>query len=187
MLEQETASHEQKNLETLLQWSAGSASAGLIEHIQILSELLHALPSLIEPGGRLYVLMEDFGRWALEVQEVRSSRQDPNRPGESLRSIEGLGDSWKAENAALLRKLTAYARELGKVDQPAAGTSIASIVETCAALLEGVLDELHVTKTIEESVVGEEKQWIEDRLNAIAEDMVVHMPNDGADAALWRS
>ncbi len=189
MLEYENAGYEQKNLQSLLEWSGGGggASAGLIEHIQVLSELLHELPSLIEDGGRLQRLVSEFEHWISKSQEVRTARGDSGRYWGNLEPVEGLGDSWKAEMAVMLRKLTAYSHNLNKLDQPSAGSSIACVVETCQTLLEGVLDELHMMQTIERDVVSEEKQWIEDHVKMIAEDAGAEILGSNVDQPLWRS
>lgn len=86
-------------------------------------------------------------------------------------SIEGLGDAWKAENAALMRKLTSFARDLSGLDQPGAGSSIATIVSGCESLLDGLLEELGVMQNIEADVVEKEKEWVETRLQGIAADI----------------
>ncbi|KAH7402513.1 hypothetical protein BKA66DRAFT_448939 [Pyrenochaeta sp. MPI-SDFR-AT-0127] len=187
MLEYERTGQEQNNLQALLEWSAGRVSTGLIEHIQILSEPLYELPSLIEPGGRLQRLVGTFEHWILQVQEVRTARHDLTSPKGGLATVEGLGDSWKAENAALIRKLTSFARDLDKLDQPSPGSSIAHIVDTCRSLLDGILDELLAMQTIEAEVVAREKEWVEDRLKAIARDIGAYVVESGPELTPWRS
>lgn len=100
------------------------------------------------------------------VQEVRTARRDRAEGG--MNSIEGLGDAWKAENAALIRKLTSFARDLSRLAQPTAGSSVAAIVNCCESLLDGLLDELKIMQTIEQVVVEKEKEWVESKLQGIA-------------------
>jgi hypothetical protein len=183
MLESERAGQEQKNLQSLLEWSAGGSSTGLVEHIQILSEPLHELPSLVESGGRLQRLVGEFEHWLSWVQDIRSARQDLTGNKDAHGTIEGLGDSWKAENAALIRKLTLLSRDLGRLAQPAPGSSIAYIVEACASILLGILEELQIMQKIEAEVVTKEKDWVEDRLRAIAAGTV---SLDIHETAVWR-
>lgn len=187
MLQYERTGREEKNLQALLEWSAGRASSGLIEHIQILSEPLYELPSLADSGGRLQRLVDNFEHWVLQVQEVRSARQDLALNKGGLATIEGLGDSWKAENAALIRKITSFARDLDKLDQPSPGSSIACIVDACRSLLGGILDELYAMQTIEAEVVSGEKEWVEDRLKTIARDIQAYMVDSSTEMAPWRS
>jgi hypothetical protein len=186
MLENERAAQEQKNLQSLLEWSAGGLSAGLIEHIQVLSEPLHELPSLVESGGRLQRLVNDFEHWSSWVQDIRSARQGSGAAKPALGTIEGLGDSWKAENAALARKLTALACDLDRLASPTPGSSIACIVEACKAILHGILDELQTMQKIETEVVSREKDWVEGRLRLIAQDVGTQWVDAEGQSAAWR-
>jgi hypothetical protein len=169
MLEHERFGQEQKNLQALLEWTGDKSSASLVEHVQVLSGPLHELPSLVQTGGRFQRLVGAFEQWVTWVEEVQSARH--NRTEAGLGSLEGLGDAWKGENAALMRKLTSFARDLDGLSQPAAGSSISSIVDSCKKLLEGLLEELQIMQTIETDVVSKEKEWVETRLQGIANDI----------------
>ncbi|KAL1611442.1 hypothetical protein SLS59_000161 [Nothophoma quercina] len=182
MLEHERSGQEQKNLQALLEWTGAKASASLVEHIQVLSGPLHELPSLVQTGGRFQRHVAAFEQWMSWVEEVRSARESRKEGG--LGSIEGLGDAWKAENAALMRKLTSFSRDLGGLSQPAAGSSIASIIGNCESLLDGLLEELRVMQGIEADVVSKEKEWVETRLQGIAADIGSFLVDDEAPA--WR-
>jgi hypothetical protein len=186
MLENERAAQEQKNLQSLLEWSTGGVSAGLVEHIQILSEPLHELPSLVDSGGRLQRLVGEFQHWLSWVQDIRSARQGHGGAKAALGTIEGLGDSWKAENAALTRKLTVFARDLDRLASPTPGSSIACIVEACKAILHGILDELQTMQKIETEVVSREKEWIEHRLRGIVQDVGTLWVDANGQSAAWR-
>ncbi|KAF1365977.1 hypothetical protein EJ07DRAFT_94141 [Lizonia empirigonia] len=182
MIEHERSGQEQKNLLALLEWTSDRSSASLVEHIQILSGPLHELPSLIATGGRFQRLASAFEQWESWVQEVRSARQ--NRTEVGLGSIEGLGDAWLAEHAALTRKLTSFARDLDGLSQPAEGSSIASIVSSCKTLLAGLLEELRVMQIVEADVVSNEKEWVETRLQGIAADISSFLVDE---APAWRT
>ena len=181
MLEHERSGQEQKNLQALLEWTGDKASTSVVEHIQVLSGPLHELPSLVQTGGRFQRHGVAFAQWVSWVEEVRTARQ--NRTEGAVGSIEGLGDEWKAENAALMRKLTSFARDLGGLSQPAVGSSIASIVDCCETLLGGLLEELRVMQTIEADVVSKEKEWVETRLQGIAADIGSFLVDE---APAWR-
>ncbi|KAI2477738.1 hypothetical protein Ptr902_10900 [Pyrenophora tritici-repentis] len=185
MLENERAGQEQKNLQSLLEWTAGGSS-GLVEHIQILSEPLHELPSLVESGGRLQRLIADFEHWLLWVQDIRSARQNFAGDKKALGTIEGLRDSWKAENAALIRKLTGFSRDLERLATPSPGSSIACILEACTSIIRGTLDELQTMQKIEAEVVTKEKDWVENRLRVIARDVGMSPVDADRQAPAWR-
>lgn len=169
MLEHERSSQEQKNLQALIEWTGGKGSGNLVQHMQVLSGPLHELPSLVQKSGRLQRHAAAFEQWMSWVQEVRKARQHRTEGG--MGTIEGLGDAWKAENAALMRKLSSFARDLSGLAQPAAGSSIASIVSCCESLLDGLLDELRLMQSIEQDTVEKEKEWVESRLQGIAADI----------------
>jgi hypothetical protein len=187
MLEYERAGQEQKNLQALLEWSGDSSSMGLIELVQILSGPLHEVPSLLEPGGRCERLIEEFEHWMARVEHVWSTRSNSAMSDGDSRSIEELGDNWKGENMALIRKVTSFARDLEQVREPSSGSSIAYIVETCTALLRGLSEELQLMQALEIGVVAKEKEWVEARLRAIARDAGVCSIDMDQETAAWRS
>jgi hypothetical protein len=187
MLEHERAGQEQKNLQALLEWSSGTSSLGLMEYIQILSGPLHELPSLLEPGGRSERLTDEFQRWISRVEHIWSTRQGATNRDGHMETIEGLDDDWKAENAALTRKVTSFTRDLEQVRQPSAGSSIASLVDTCRELMKGLSDELHAMQAIEVNVVSKEKEWVENRLQAIALGAGTVSADSNEDVAAWRT
>lgn len=187
MLEHERAGQEQKNLQSLIEWSSGRSSKGLAEHIQALSEPLHELPSLVEPGGRVQRLVGEFEHWISWVQEVRRARQSATGDMAGSRTIEGLGDPWKAESTSLVRKLTTFARALDSLDAPAPGSSLLCIVDSCKALLGGILEELQIMQMIEANLVAKEKFWVEDRLKLIARAIGTSSVNGHEEFAAWRT
>jgi len=170
MRDNERLGQEQKNLLAFRDWNGTNTTSGLFEHIQTLSGPLHELPSLMEPGSRLNRLVDDFDGWLSEVEQVWLARDSLREGSADSKSLEGLGDAWKEQNAALTRKLTVFLRLLEKLPQPTHGSSIACVVSACKQLLDGLLAELQTMKAIEVGVVAKEKQWIEERLRLIAQD-----------------
>lgn len=170
MRQSEQHGREQKNLLALREWNGGNSSSGLVEYIQRLSGPLHGVPSLLGPGGRFCRLVDDFDRWISGVEKTWSVREGQQANGMSSESLEGLGDTWKEENAALMRKLTAFSRDLDALPAPPQDSSIACIVSACSELLRGLLGELQIMQVIETGVVSKEKQWIEGQLHAIGRD-----------------
>lgn len=185
MREYERHGQEQENILALREWSGANSLSGLVEQIQALSGPLHELPSLLDSGGRFDSLASDFARWATWVEDVWTARGGPRGQGGDFGSLEGLGDSWKVENAALTRKLTAFSRDMKRLPQPASGSSVGCIISICKELLGGLLRELQVMQVVESSVVAGEKEWIEERLNAIARDVGARLETNEGRAA-WR-
>ncbi|KAF1964870.1 hypothetical protein BU23DRAFT_491314 [Bimuria novae-zelandiae CBS 107.79] len=183
MQEKERYGQEQKNLLALRDWSGSNSLSGLVEYIQALSGPLHELPSLLDPGGRFFHLVEAYGMWFLRVDEVWSGRREPPAQRSVMHSLEGLGDSWRGEHAAMTRKLTAFARHLDGLPPTVKGSSIAHIVSRCQSLVDGLLSELQVMQVTEAVVVAREKRWVEGRLRNIAQDVEVQPE---ADEEAWR-
>ncbi|KAF2643298.1 hypothetical protein P280DRAFT_393707, partial [Massarina eburnea CBS 473.64] len=184
MCEYERLGLEQNNLLALREWNGSNMPSGLVEHIQALSGPLNELPSLLVSGGRYHRLVHDFDQWITHVDEAWALRN-----GDTIGysgSLEGLGDDWKEENAVLTRKLASLLRDLIRLPQPAQGSSIASIVTTCKQLLEGLTDEMHVMQAIEHVVVAKEKQWVEDRLRVIAQEIGVQLDTNTEGGEAWR-
>jgi hypothetical protein len=186
MQECERAGQEQKNLQALLGWSFELSSMGLIGCIQVLSEPLHELPSLVGPAGRFQRVLDEFISWTSRVEAIWSARLGFTTGDSGLESIEGLGGLWQGETATLAQKVTSFARDLDKLRQPSSGTSIASIVDTCKALLRGLSDELHIMQEIESDVVSKEERWVESRLQTIARDAGYHPVEVDRETASWR-
>lgn len=186
MRENEQQAQEEKSLLALREWNTGDSLSGLVEHIQALSGPLQELPSLLDSGGRYYRLVDEFEGWVSRAEEVWSVRQDPLGNWDALGSLEGLGDAWKRDNAALARKMTALSRDFDRIPQPTPGSSIADMVSTCKQLLNEVSEELQIMQVIEAGIVAKEKQWVEDRLQTIARNVGGRLvESEGKEA--WRS
>lgn len=132
-------------------------------------------------------LTDDFEEWMNWVSQVWEKRERRlQEGGRDLDSAEGLGDAWKAENAALTRKLTVFSRDLETLAEPAAGSSVAAMVSCCRQLLRGMLEELQTMQSIEMEVVLREREWIEGGLAALAEDIGAHPVETQEGSESWR-
>ncbi|PVI06611.1 hypothetical protein DM02DRAFT_638649 [Periconia macrospinosa] len=186
MREYERHGVEQKNLQALRDWNQATMSSGLVKHLQVLSGPLNEVPTLLDAGGRYDELVRHFEQWMAQVEEIRLLRNSSIAGGLSeIGSIEGLGDWWKEENQVLTRKLTSFLRDLDGLQMPAPGSSIAYIVTICKQLLDGLVSELQIMQAINSDVVAREEQWIEDRLQMIAQDIGV-MLGSSEDNEAWR-
>ena len=175
---------EQKNILALRDWNGSKPTSGLVEHIQALSSPLHELPSLLDPGGRYSVLVEEFTKWSSRADEVWYDRIDPRGGKSETRSLEGLSEVWRGEHAAMTRKLTAFAHYLNGLPLAGNGSSVAYIVLQCQSLVNNLLSELQIMQATELEVIAREKLWVEARLRAIAEDIVD--VQGGAEDEAWR-
>ncbi|KAJ4357310.1 uncharacterized protein N0V89_001885 [Didymosphaeria variabile] len=184
MQEKERFGQEQKNMLALREWNGSNSFSGLVQCIEALSGPLHELPSLLNPGGRFFHVVEGFSKWSSTADEVWSARDGSGGRGIAMQSLGELGDAWKEEHAAMTRKLTAFSRDLDTLPPTVTGSSIAHIVSTCQSLVEGLLCELQIMQATEADVVAREKLWVEERLRTIAHDVVD--VDSGADEEAWR-
>ncbi|KAF2741306.1 hypothetical protein EJ04DRAFT_423045 [Polyplosphaeria fusca] len=185
LCETERQGQEQKNVEALRTWCSGDSSLGLMGHMQVLSGPLHELPSLLDAGGRFERIADEFDDWIAQMERIWLMRSEG--AGGSFDSTESLGDSWKAESAALTRKLTTFWRNLEDLNPPTPGSSIASIVATCQELLGLLLEELQSMQKIETSVVAKEKEWVEASLEAVGRDTGPHVGVWHGGNMAWRT
>lgn len=184
MQEKERFGQEQKNVLALREWNGSTARSGLVAHIQALSAPLHELPSLLDPGGRFFHLVEAFSNWFSRVDQVWSVRDGSCGHGGETQSLAGLGDAWKGEHAAMTRRLTAFSRHLDSLPPTVTGSSIAHIVSRCQTLVQGLLSELQIMQATEADVVSREEHWAEERLRSIAQDFIdVDL---GTEEGAWR-
>jgi len=85
--------------------------------------------------------------------------------------VEGLGDAWKVESEALMRKLAALKRDVDALVAPDGGSTVAAVLDACRCLLEDALEEVRVMRVIERGVVDREARWIDEMLWAATGDI----------------
>jgi hypothetical protein len=179
---------ESTNVLALRSWGSGGGM-GLEERIQALDSVLSGVWSLDEPGGRYARVLRRFERWAERMCEVEEARARGDGPGmldgEGVAFVGELDAAWKADCAALARKLEGWGRqlqELGEVpgEEEVQTSSLGVILSRCRALARDRLAELSVMDRIERDAVRREGEWIQ-RMNM----------DDGDDTpragAIWRA
>ncbi|KAF2815874.1 uncharacterized protein BDZ99DRAFT_406258 [Mytilinidion resinicola] len=187
MRDNERQVQEHANLLALQEWTSGTSSFALAENLQLLSGPLHELPRLLDVGGRFRQHVEEFEDWVTWVKELWEQRKKGRESGRmDLSSAEGLGDEWVAENEALLRKVVAFSRDVEQLNDPTPGSSIAVMVSSCRALLDSMLQQLGMMRKVETNAVSKEREWIEQGLLGIANDISSHLvvAQDGCES--WR-
>lgn len=164
MRKNESEVQELVNLHALQEWSSGSATFGLAENIQLLGPLLNELRALTDSGGRHTRVVQEFEQWMGRAEQVWAGRAAARR----VEVVEGLGDEWRVEAAALVRKVSGLAREADRLVAPAWGSSISSVVMGCRALVEGMVGELQLMRRVEAEVGEDEARFVEQGVQGIA-------------------
>lgn len=164
MRKNESEVQELVNLHALQEWKSGSATFGLAENIQLLGPLVNELRALTDSGGRHTRVVQEFEEWAARAEEVWAGRESR----QSVEVVEGLGEGWKVEVAALIRKVTALARDADRLVEPGPGSSISAVVGGCRALVTGMVGELQLMRRVEGEVGSDEARFVDMGLQGIA-------------------
>lgn len=186
----EGAVEEAANIAALLAWAGGGGGGGGDggggggarrgpakpmddERVVLLDAVLSPLWAATERHDKL---ARHFERWARRAEEILASRRDGDGggsggvfrepgPDEELVLLGEMDAAWKAECAALARRLDDWRRklrDLGADHAPPAEdkSSLARILAGCRALVHGMLAELDAMEEIEREAVAEEMRWV---------------------------
>jgi hypothetical protein len=151
------------NTNALKDWCKGDLGL-LAENVTTLSNVVNEVMQLVEDGGRVQQAIEIFEAWITWVEAIYQSR---DRQRSHSEFIEGLGDGWKSEVAALMRKLSNLGRQLdalGKVEQ---GSSLHETLSGFRALTGGAVEELRVVEALENEVVKRERSWVDEQIGGL--------------------
>jgi hypothetical protein len=154
------------NVTALLEWGGGP-DAALGENIQTLAGIVQEVTVMSEENGRVHSCVTSFEEWFEVVQEVRAER------GSAAIFVEGLGEEWRAETTALVRRLSGLWRMLETLERPAEPSSVADIVFGTRDLLKGMLDEITTVVDIEKTVMEREKDWVDEQLRQLEEGLEI--------------
>jgi hypothetical protein len=157
---------QRANITALQEWCKGDFSL-LGEQISNLSNIVGEIMNLLdESGGRVSQVLEMFEAWITWVEAVYASRE--SRGARHAEFIEGLGDGWKSEVGALVRKLQGLSRQLdgiGKVNLcDGERSSLAELMRGLKALTRGAGDELRLVEGLESEVVRKEGRWVDEQI-----------------------
>ncbi|KAF1984203.1 hypothetical protein K402DRAFT_423017 [Aulographum hederae CBS 113979] len=164
---EERQARERINIAALHEWDVGP---GFAENVHVLSSTLREVPGLVEDGGRFAKQVESFEGWISWIGDVWNKREE-NDGQEGLEFAEGLGEAWKAESDALTRKLASLKRDLEGLHCPIGDSSAASVIRSSRRLVDGMLAELRIMRSVEQEVVERERSWVDARLGALTAEM----------------
>ncbi|KAH6627851.1 hypothetical protein F5144DRAFT_631109 [Chaetomium tenue] len=191
----------------------GGGGMGLEEKVVVLDGVVTGLWGMGEPAGRYERVVRGFEAWVGGVERVLEGRrrgrggEGVNGESESKGGEEGEGidifiptpsAAWRAEHAALVRRLDEWRRsllELGDAPPPPprpAGeeggegeeepSSLSRMLAGCRALVTGMLAELEVMEQMEREAVADEMAWVRE-MNRGSGGVEEGAPRAGA---MWR-
>ena len=171
LIEDEHLAQTSINQATLQELAKGGPATTVEDNIQCLSMLLQESLALTEEHGRHTRLYESFNRW---LETAANMLQSP-----TMSFSDGLGENWKAEHAALTRKLTGMSRDADQLPDQSNDSSIAVVTLACKNLVNGMLDELRTMLGVEADVFKREQSGINEQLARIEKDITLSSQNMG--------
>jgi hypothetical protein len=159
----EKDSRRRANTAALKEWCKGDMAL-LAENVVTLSTVVNEVMQLVEDGGRVHQAIEIFEAWITWVEAVYSSRDQSRGTSEF---VEGLGDAWKTEVNALVRKLGGLSRQLDRLGGAEEGSSLYETLSGFRALTRGAVEELRAVEALEGEVVKRERRWIDEQIGGL--------------------
>ena len=159
--------------------SAPAADAAFAENVQVLARAVDDAWGLGERGGRVAQVLEMFARWIAGVEAVWEGRAAPAAAPAKKRAgefVEDLGDDWRGEVAALIRRLGALERGLESLPAAAEGSSLAAVIGAFVELIKGMAEELMAIQSVERNIMVGEAGWID---NALSQMDFSFLPDSG--------
>jgi hypothetical protein len=161
---EERVASKNGNLDALKEWGAGDEGL-LAENVQLLASVVEEVMALVEPDGRIQRILGVFEEWIEWVSGVWDDRQSLS--SEKIEFVEGLGEKWRAECKALLRRLGALGRVLDGLERAKEGSSLYFIIEGVGILRNGAIEEMKSVLKLEEGVVEQERAWVDERVGRL--------------------
>ncbi|KIW08869.1 uncharacterized protein PV09_00793 [Verruconis gallopava] len=158
----------QKNVAALKEWSNGDLGL-LAENVATLSNVINEIMHLIEGGGRVQQTLDVFEAWITWVEAIYNNR-DQHRQAQS-EFITGLGDGWRNEIAALLRKLAGLVRQLDGLGSGQESSSLNGMLNGLRMLTRGIIEELKALEALESAVVRREGKWVDKQIEGLEREI----------------
>ncbi|MCJ1438771.1 hypothetical protein MMC27_008161 [Xylographa pallens] len=172
MTSRERNLQEQINASAIMAWGAGTDNVSISTKIRKLSRILNDVMEFSDPSGQYTCLVNSFEHWysnAFRIRQLRA-RQDSIHP-HIERTLEGIGDGWKAEVDTFRSKLLAYQEELILLGEAHPKSDLIRCLDAALGGLTNMLEELDVIQAIETQFLRDEENWLNDSLGRIAADL----------------
>jgi hypothetical protein len=161
------------NVSALKEWCGGDSGL-LAENIQVFAGVVNEVMQLVESGGRVEEVVGVFGEWLGLVEgiwDLREENRGSNSVGSEFDFIDGLGETWEAEAAGLVRRLGSLGRLIEGLDMPRKESSLWDLMSLIKLLISGAVDELKVVIAVQKEVVEKEKRWVDERILGMEADI----------------
>ena len=172
MTARETNFQEQVNATAIIAWGTRTDNVSIGIKIQKLSRILNDVTEFSDPSGQYTCLVNSFEHWysnAFRIRQLRASR-DSIHPHIG-RTLEGIGDGWKAEVDTLRSKLLAYQEELISLGDAHPKSDLIRCLDAALGGLTNMLAELDMIQAIETQFLRDEEDWLNESLGRIVADL----------------
>ena len=170
--EEEKKALIRRNVNALKLWgaSAEGRDGGFAELVQPLAGIVNEVWLLTEEGGRMERTVAEFERWVAWIEEIWAQRKGSDGMA-GAEFVDGLGDAWKAEAGALIRRLDNMKRVIGFLPPAMKGSNLERVVRKFGELIDGLVGELGLLVRTETLIVEQEKRWVDERMAALADEV----------------
>jgi hypothetical protein len=154
------------NIHVLQEWGAGDSGL-LAENVRLFSSVVQEVLCLVETDGRVQQVLDVFEAWIEYVDNIWSTRHiSPASSGET-EFIDSLGEAWRSECRALMRRLGALGRVLDGLEKPGEGSSLSALMQGAGDLRKGAVEELGTVLKLEGDIVLKEGAWVTQAVAAL--------------------
>jgi hypothetical protein len=154
------------NIHVLQEWGAGDSGL-LAENVRLFSSVVQEVLSLVETDGRVQQVLDVFEAWIEYVDNIWSTRHTSPASAGETEFIDSLGEAWRSECRALMRRLGALGRVLDGLEKPGEGSSLSALMQGVGELRKGAVEELGVVLKLEANVVSKEGTWVNQAVGAL--------------------
>lgn len=162
-LKEHVQSHQASvNHSALKSWCDDLPGVKFAEKLQLLSQSIQEISTLVESGGRYTRILDTFEQWFARAYRIQDSRDRPlDATGHDLEFIESIGDDWKIEAAGLEMKLNSCLRELRNISKSGGSSTLAHFLLSFQKVVTNLLVELGMIRGIESDLMAHETSEIE--------------------------
>ena len=160
---QQTAQREQNNEEALSDWIRRLTKLEASKQLKSMATNIDLICDFLQPDSMYLRPIFLFDSWFTCVEEIQTFRgKDKIGATQNTNFIEDLGDGWHNEMAQLERKLNICACDLYKFGEAKPGSDLTRIIALCKSAIEGMLDEVRLTRNMAQWIMAQEREWISD-------------------------
>ena len=168
----ESSFQEQVNASAIIAWGNGKDGLTIGSKIRKLSYILTEVVDASNPDGQYTCLLQSFEHWYSNASMIRQLRERTGSVYSHVeKSLEGIGDGWKAEADILKSKLLSSQTELVLLGEAYPQSDLTRCLDALLGMVTNMLEEIEAVQAIESQMLHDEEDWLKDALRRIAADL----------------